>query len=371
MQLHTGAYRSSAQLSFSLTTLACQQSLQRTQLLTMAQLCSACASLDLTRKDFTTSPLGPEERYNALAHSGTFGGLRWTYTTCSLCKLIWVALDKSDSTALANADDEHIWTLRWAQNTNDYQPDGETEDAETLFEAALYPCFGEEGGREDYAIQLIDDKNSSGFLRGRLVDDAIDVKLVASWIDRCKAQHGEQCARRSVDIRQFLPATLEHLLVIDVEALCLRKLPRDAQYAALSYVWGRSADVVTSRKTNIANFCEQNGLAVELPRTIQDAIDVTKALGLKYLWVDSLCIQQDDLYTKEILIANMDTIYGNANITLVAATGNNANSGLSGWSSKVGRMQHCVDLGEDIRLGVLPYYQRELLHCDHVTRAWT
>lgn len=337
----------------------------------MAQLCLPCASLNLKREDSTTSPLEPEGRYNAVAHSGTFGDLRRTHTTCGLCKLIWVALDKSDLTALTDAGDEAMWTLRWAQNTNDYQPDGGSEDVETLFEAALYPCFGEEGSREDYGIQLIDDKNSSGFLRGRLVEDAIDMNTVASWIDRCKAQHGEGCARGSVDISPLSNATLGHLLVIDVEKLRLCKLPRDAQYAALSYVWGRDAKPVMSRKTNIAEFCEQNGLAIELPRTIQEAIDVTQAVGLKFLWVDSLCIQQDNLYTKEILISKMDTIYGDAIITLVAATGNNANSGLSGWSSKVDRMQHCVDLREDLRLGVLPFYQRELLHCDHATRAWT
>jgi hypothetical protein len=53
-------------------------------------------------------------------------------------------------------------------------------------------------------------------------------------------------------------------------------------------------------------------------------------IGERYLWVDSLCIVQDDPQEKHGQIANMDAIYGNAILTINAAAGQDANAGLPG-----------------------------------------
>ncbi|KAI2769673.1 hypothetical protein F4815DRAFT_438258 [Daldinia loculata] len=63
-----------------------------------------------------------------------------------------------------------------------------------------------------------------------------------------------------------------------------------------------------------------------------DVIAVTVALGFRNLWIDSLCIIQDRVKEKLNLINAMDSIYSQAALTLVAATGDTAHSGLSGWS---------------------------------------
>jgi hypothetical protein len=65
-----------------------------------------------------------------------------------------------------------------------------------------------------------------------------------------------------------------------------------------------------------------------LPKSIQDAIKLCGSLKLKHLWVDSLCIVQDDGPQKKAQIANMHAIYHNACVTIVAAAGGDANSGL-------------------------------------------
>jgi hypothetical protein len=279
-------------------------------------------------------------------------------------------MERGDAEALAQAEKDDVWSLEWAQNTYDYEPDDETDNVEDLFGSALYPCFGADDRRKDYGIQLIEEKNTDGFLRGRLVGDDIDMNVVKRFIERCQRLHGDHCASRSSHMSPTSARHLEEFVVIDVVSLCLRKLPADASYAALSYVWGDSNKPVTLA-SNKAIFSEPQGLQVRLPQTVQDAMDVTKALGLQFIWIDSLCITQDGAEEKQILIKHMDSIYANAAVTLVAATGNGADAGLSAWSNKHGRDQHCMDLEPNFRLGVLPYYQRELLECKHASRAWT
>ncbi|KAK3174859.1 hypothetical protein OEA41_002105 [Lepraria neglecta] len=63
----------------------------------------------------------------------------------------------------------------------------------------------------------------------------------------------------------------------------------------------------------------------KLPRTIRDALDLTYKLDELYLWVDVLCILQDD---KRVQIQSMSEVYSNAILTIVAGVGESANAGL-------------------------------------------
>ncbi|KOS21314.1 hypothetical protein ESCO_006767 [Escovopsis weberi] len=58
-----------------------------------------------------------------------------------------------------------------------------------------------------------------------------------------------------------------------------------------------------------------------LPETILDAMRLSKKLGLRYLWVDRLCIIQDDAQDVENHIRHMGYVYANAYLTIVAAYG--------------------------------------------------
>lgn len=74
-------------------------------------------------------------------------------------------------------------------------------------------------------------------------------------------------------------------------------------------------------------------LSGDLPATIADAIDVTLAAGERYLWVDSLCIIQDDEADKQYYIPKMDSVYGCALFTIIALSGEAADVGLPGVRS--------------------------------------
>jgi hypothetical protein len=65
-----------------------------------------------------------------------------------------------------------------------------------------------------------------------------------------------------------------------------------------------------------------------LCKTFQDAIIVTQALGLGYLWIDSLCIIQDDEHDWDQESATMADVYGNAVVNIAATNAIDGSAGL-------------------------------------------
>jgi hypothetical protein len=102
------------------------------------------------------------------------------------------------------------------------------------------------------------------------------------------------------------------------------------QYVALSYCWGGAI----SSQTTSSNATERYDgfLLSSLPLTIQDSILFTRSLGLKYIWVDSLCIIQgsDDIarHDWDIESTRMESVYSNALVTLVAASAKSSDQGI-------------------------------------------
>ncbi|KAI8933211.1 hypothetical protein NX059_009846 [Plenodomus lindquistii] len=114
------------------------------------------------------------------------------------------------------------------------------------------------------------------------------------------------------------------------------------RYATLSYCWGGDQRVVTKTETIKSH---QNGiLVVTLPRTIRDAVRVTVVLGLEYLWVDALCIVQNDENDVAHEIARQADIYRTSTLTLLAGNAVNADSGFLQGQSRVKRHRITVKL---------------------------
>lgn len=72
----------------------------------------------------------------------------------------------------------------------------------------------------------------------------------------------------------------------------------------------------------------QQGIKVcRLPRTIQDAIEVTRELKQRHLWVDAICIIQDSLSDWEYESARMASVYRDAYLTIAIGTASSATEG--------------------------------------------
>jgi hypothetical protein len=116
--------------------------------------------------------------------------------------------------------------------------------------------------------------------------------------------------------------------------MCLTKSEGEEKYATLSYVWG---DVPTLKTTieNLHSLKQPSALThaiakLQIPLTIAHTIHLTQILGMRYLWVDSLCIVQDEKTTKDHQIENMGSIFANGSLTIIAAEGQHSNHGISG-----------------------------------------
>ncbi|KAK4444382.1 heterokaryon incompatibility protein-domain-containing protein [Podospora aff. communis PSN243] len=153
----------------------------------------------------------------------------------------------------------------------------------------------------------------------------VDFLRIGKWVGYCDGHHRGTCFGIEDVWKRVDPPS--HLYFIDVHEECISWQPGDTKYVALSYVWGSDAEPLVSTMANTGRLCQpaslhaSSALGRRLPRTLRDAMTATRQLGTRYLWVDRLCIVQDDAAHKPRQLAAMAAIYANASITLIAANG--------------------------------------------------
>jgi hypothetical protein len=91
------------------------------------------------------------------------------------------------------------------------------------------------------------------------------------------------------------------------------------RYLALSHCWGAVLHVKTMKATLAANLQSIDEMA--LSPLIRDAVEVTRMIGHRYLWIDALCIVQDDHEDWKREAAKMGSVYESAYLTIAATDG--------------------------------------------------
>ncbi|KAF6799422.1 heterokaryon incompatibility protein [Colletotrichum sojae] len=116
--------------------------------------------------------------------------------------------------------------------------------------------------------------------------------------------------------------------------------PTRAKYIALSYCWGQTNTFVVT-PTNV-NQLQQGFPTTALPLTLRDVVELTRDLGLRYLWIDALCILQGDHPDSRrdwaVEFPRMHEYYGNAYLTVSAAGACDADGGLFAPQVEYGRI---------------------------------
>ena len=104
----------------------------------------------------------------------------------------------------------------------------------------------------------------------------------------------------------------------------------DTKYATLSYCWGPPDDAAKQLKTTTANLEDhQKGLPQDaMPPIIRDAVVICRALGIRHIWIDALCIVQGSDGDWEEQSFQMCEIFGNSYLTICAAASRSCLEGI-------------------------------------------
>lgn len=181
-------------------------------------------------------------------------------------------------------------------------------DSGTMEQQKVYPSTAENG----YGFQFL----------GPEADCDLNIKLMRGLIDNCLANHPDcQLARPCSPPSRLLD------LGEDQTTPTVRLVPgsdcrnRQWRYLTLSHCWGAvPQDAYWKLTTEREPYYTTNISFHALPKTFQEAITLTKRLGERYLWIDSLCIIQDSRQDWEIEASRMAEVYSGSLCTLSTAT---------------------------------------------------
>ena len=255
------------------------------------------------------------------------------------------------------------------------------------------------------------------------VSEKFDHTVVLPWLEFCK-RHKNLCNPKSPKINGM------KVIDCDSEDWTIRDHQPFDKYVALSYVWGRPTPSKTPAMALPENETPQRGVCVktttkglplipctsqhipkpkltpmqkksisnqasamvvktalcataapenesvlrlpnDIPLTIRDAIQVTKALGYRFLWVDKYCIDQSSETEKQQQCSRMGDIYAGSQVT-VFALGSDSNYGLPGVSSRPRFWQRqCTTIGKYDFISTMPDPHISINQSKWSTRGWT
>ena len=143
-------------------------------------------------------------------------------------------------------------------------------------------------------------------------------------LTNCEQEH-EVCnkaRRRNAPRENFVPTQLIDILfhrdsvrVVDSRVEIKKAKPT---WCCLSYVWGQGEMVRTTKETLVAR--TKYLPSARLPPTIRDAVIVARWLRIRYIWIDCLCIVQDDKNDINRELSLMPEIYRLASVTICATS---------------------------------------------------
>ncbi|OCK95425.1 HET-domain-containing protein [Cenococcum geophilum 1.58] len=353
------------------------------------KLCDICKALKLGPKRFIVHQSENQKKNKpdkADISLGQVTSIR-NKSFCPLCRLVIASLG---GTKVPDFEDDEPVCVVMSWNTNGPIPDPEQPWNHIPQIRVLRPYAKKVGGgfvREvrlnmfpEITLLANDAPVSEKTFLVRLVEqEKIDFDIVRNWMSICKSQHGAACNKAMIEEheKEHPADEVPAFRCIDVVEKCLVRPKSGSKYVALSYIWGRREFFRTLRG-NVASLeqpraFEKPEYLSKIPPTIRDAMEVTREIGIRYLWADSLCIVQDDeTDEKKEAIKKMDLVYGAAYLVIIAATGDDAYVGLPGVRPDTrGRSQIIEEIAPGFRLAFKEVYQNYTEDAVYYKRGWT
>jgi hypothetical protein len=269
-------------------------------------LCSSCVQIPLKRLMHS-----PGEKYEI---ANSLFGKKEEVGSCVLCSLMFSRIEKGG----INAAEISIYIQPGRQSTNGM-----------VCLAAPELCV-------DLGMKVMGGENVLGFPILPEAGSPFHFELINEWLRICDHTHSHP-----ISYSAQLPTR-----VVDVGdssnrfkiRLHISQKGEQGLYVALSHQWGSNTFRTTRDNLN----AYREGIVFdELPKTFQDAVIVARSLGIRYLWVDSLCIIQDDDDDWRYESMRMEKIFHAAYVTVAAASATNTSDGfLHRCSSKTVKLQN-------------------------------
>ncbi|KAI1813084.1 heterokaryon incompatibility protein-domain-containing protein [Poronia punctata] len=304
---------------------------------TSTRLCDICKSIGFD----DTEKSGEKETVFTL---GMLDAIKQRTTSCAFCRLVLDAMQ-----------DERIIHMQSIDH----------------YDTHLVRVFKQDRNR--FAIQPLPSYSRVLFERDIKgpTDARVDYEMIRAWLASCETEHEECKANKGA----FSGVDLSFFRCIDVVDMCIAPVSIEERYVALSYRWGDCVPFLLLN-SNREDLFANGGLVTNwdlIPKTIQDSIEFVRGVGCRYVWIDQLCLIQDDDGDRGTGINAMDLVYEQAHFTIVAASGMDADSGLPGVreGSRSEIRQVKTEVMPGVNLVLRHTMQDMLIKSEYHHRGWT
>ncbi|KAI1420262.1 heterokaryon incompatibility protein-domain-containing protein [Xylaria sp. FL1777] len=185
---------------------------------------------------------------------------------------------------------------------------------------------------------------------GERTDSPRTMEHLRNWIKFCNENHNCCSSDDPVLPTRVVDVTDNHVRVYEAQG-------RPGRYTTLSHRWGTSE---TFKLTRLNMALMTNSIPWEsIPKLYQESIELTRLLGIEYIWIDSLCIIQDDADDWEREAGTMKAVYGNSYLNIAATHAIDSHIGLF-KSSRLGADYPAQIIPRDPKIQIRP--QPHLTH---------
>ncbi|KAH6683930.1 HET domain protein [Halenospora varia] len=257
-----------------------------------SRLCSICQGMLIRPYDDWNESLHNQPYYTKRAVDDVVSSAT---NGCTICAILWDSIlsTRKSRPWIEDGSETVACMLHWNGKSGKFDAIHFNHSVQVHFDLLL---------DEDVNYLVLGDKNQL-----RKTSSDASWKLITRWLTECTKNH--QSCNQAAKQDTWFPTRLIDVGIQKVGSAPRLILAAETQfgagkdaYLALSHSWG-SKQMETLTTTNISAL--QDGILLDkLPTTFKDAIRVARRLGIRYLWIDSLCIIQDskDDWRKEAAV---------------------------------------------------------------------
>jgi hypothetical protein len=286
-------------------------------------------------------------------HHKTFYLLKSSASTCPLCHLLYNALlDRGSKNTGVLDFNASVHLTSVTHGTPKFR---DPELSELLVSCGeLFVRLNAVAEEESRAAR-------DGAVAGRMPCEAAGedeaFETISAWFQKCICEHevcrvhGEEnlnktelvdLPHRILDVRR-VNEDEDAIRLVETE---IDNVERKGQYVALSHRWPTNPKDHFMTTRSVLEERKRVIKVEDMPANYRDAVIVARRLEIRYLWIDSLCIVQDEPEDWEREAALMGSIYHNSTITVMAATSLTENKKNTGRSEQKVDYSRAGFLGE-------------------------